>query len=157
MEPSQWRLFPMAASAGGSVLIADDETQCGVRMRATLEGAGYAVQEARDGGRALHLLQTSLVPLVVLFDHLLPGVRLADLLEQALVREELRRHTYLVLISDGYRRPSHTVTHCLAQLGGQFLHKTIEADTLLAVVAEAPATARARRLRHTRRSAATTR
>lgn len=153
MEPSQWRLFPMAASEGGSVLIADDEVQCGVRMRATLEGAGYAVQEARDGGRALHLLRTSLVPLVVLFDHLLPGVCLADLLEQALVHEELRRHTYLVLVSDGYRRPSRTVTHCLARLGGQLLHKTIEADTLLVVVAEARTTARARQLRHTRRAA----
>ncbi len=157
MEPSQWRLFPMVASEGGSVLIADDETQCGTRMRATLEGAGYAVQEARDGGHALHLLRTSLVPLVVLFDHLLPGVSLAEVLEPALVREELRRHTYLVLISDGYRRPSRAVTQSLARLGGQLLHKTIEADTLLAVVAEATATARAVRLRHTRRSATRTR
>jgi CheY-like chemotaxis protein len=155
VEPSQWRLFPMAASEGGSVLIADDETQCGARMRATLEGAGYAVQEARDGGRALHLLRTSLVPLVVLFDHLLPGVSLAELLEQALVREELHRHTYLVLISDGYRPPSRAITHSLARLGGQILHKTIEVDTLLTVVAEAPATARAHRLRHTRRATRT--
>jgi DNA-binding response OmpR family regulator len=56
------------------VLIADDEATSRHLIRATLEGWGFEVFVAVDGGEALRLLEGSSPPEIALLDWMMPGV-----------------------------------------------------------------------------------
>lgn len=60
-------------STAGSILVADDNEDCRMALRALLEAAGYAVHEAADGEEAVR--ETRRVrPDLVLMDIMMPGV-----------------------------------------------------------------------------------
>ena len=134
---STWTLPQRSSSGRQWVLIADDDTQERQAVRAVLEGAGYAVQEAQDGMRALYLLRTSPYPLIVLLEQLLPNLGGASLLQQAIQRAELSRHAYVILMPNTYTLPPLGLAQRLSQLGGLYLAKPVEAKALLQVVAHA--------------------
>lgn len=134
---STWTLPPRGPTARQWVLIADDDAQQRQAVRAVLEGAGYAVQEAHDGMRALYLLRTSPYPLIVLLEQLLPNLGGASLLQQAIQRAELSRHAYVILMPNTYTLPPLGLAQRLAQLGGLCLSKPVEANALLQVVTHA--------------------
>lgn len=136
-QMTTWTL-PQGRPAGRQwVLIADDDEQERRAVRYVLESAGYAVQEAHDGMRALYLLRTSPYPLIVLLEQLLPNLGGASLLQQAVQRAELSRHAYVILTPNTYTLPPLGLTQRLAQLGGLYLSKPVEAKALLQVVAHA--------------------
>jgi CheY-like chemotaxis protein len=56
-----------------SVLVVDDDVDIRLVLRMILEGNGYAVIEAADGGEALARLREHL-PCVILLDLMMPGV-----------------------------------------------------------------------------------
>jgi CheY-like chemotaxis protein len=136
-QMTTWTL-PQGHPAGRQwVLIADDDEQERHTVRLVLESAGYAVQEAQDGMRTLYLLRTSPYPLIVLLEQLLPNLGGASLLQQAVQRAELSRHSYVILTPNTYTLPPLGLTQRLAQLGGLYLSKPVEAKALLQVVTQA--------------------
>ena len=61
-------------------LIVEDDDAIREVLRDLLEGAGYMVQDARDGPHALAILRASERGLLVLLDNLLPGLNGAEVL-----------------------------------------------------------------------------
>jgi DNA-binding NtrC family response regulator len=64
------------------ILVVDDDDSLRATLRTLLEGAGYTVTEAADGGRALRVLQREQIDLV-LTDLVMPGVTGEQLVAQA--------------------------------------------------------------------------
>jgi CheY-like chemotaxis protein len=60
-------------SKPNSVLVIDDDRDIRFVMRMILEGSGYVVTEAADGGEALALLRERR-PCVILLDLMMPGM-----------------------------------------------------------------------------------
>ncbi|HLZ23460.1 MAG TPA: response regulator [Ktedonobacterales bacterium] len=119
------------------VLVVDDNTDIRETVRLMLEDEGYTVLEAPDGQEALKYLRSSAERLIVLLDHIMPGmdgmqtlVTIAD--EPALTR----RHTYIMLTADGRTGPTHLMSD-----GDEWivpvLAKPFDLDDLLAAVARA--------------------
>lgn len=62
-----------AAGDGGSILVADDNEDCRMALRALLESLGYDVHEAADGRKAVDVARR-VRPDLVLMDIMMPGV-----------------------------------------------------------------------------------
>src|ERR1051326_4838064 len=81
-----------------SVLVVDDDVRIRDLMCELFEGEGYAVTVAADGLQAWERLTASTLPLVVVLDEVLPGMRGLDLLERVAADTELAtKHGYLLL------------------------------------------------------------
>lgn len=63
-----------APATAASVLVVDDEPDVLLLTRVILEGAGWQVQEAQSGERALTLLREGRAPDVMLLDLRMPGM-----------------------------------------------------------------------------------
>ena len=61
------------APDGGVILVADDNEDCRMALRALLESLGYEVHEAADGGEAVEVTRR-VRPDLVLMDIMMPGV-----------------------------------------------------------------------------------
>lgn len=61
------------AADGGSILVADDNEDCRMALRALLESLGYEVHEAADGEEAVEVARR-VQPDLVLMDIMMPGV-----------------------------------------------------------------------------------
>lgn len=61
------------ASGGGSILVADDNDDCRMALRALLESMGHEVHEAADGEEAVQVA-LRVQPDLVLMDIMMPGV-----------------------------------------------------------------------------------
>ncbi len=61
------------ATGGGSILVADDNEDCRMALRALLESLGYEVHEAADGEEAVEVA-LRVQPDLVLMDIMMPGV-----------------------------------------------------------------------------------
>jgi CheY-like chemotaxis protein len=84
--------------AMNSVLIVDDSADIRETLRMALEDEGYAVDEAADALTALDILRRTPEPVVVLLDHVMPGIDGIQALN--LIGSEpglAERHAYVML------------------------------------------------------------
>jgi DNA-binding NtrC family response regulator len=118
------------------VLVVDDDTDIRATVRMTLEDAGHAVREARDGEEAFALLRDDPQRLVALIDLRMPNVDGFALLKMVSEDWELaHRHAYVIFSADTLSLPvvralrSATVVASVA--------KPFEIDALLEAVDQA--------------------
>jgi two-component system, cell cycle sensor histidine kinase and response regulator CckA len=119
-----------AATAGGTILVVDDEAIVRSSLRRALTHFGYRVLEATDGGTALAALQSAdpRVDLVIL-DLVLPGGGAGIFEVLKAVRPDLK-----VLVSSGYS-PDEENARALADRADGFLPKPYEIAELRRTVA----------------------
>jgi CheY-like chemotaxis protein len=118
------------------VLIVEDDQGIRESVRLLLEDGGYAMLVAPDAQAALPVMRKSPGPLVVLVDHLLPGMRSEDLMH--LVAQggyALKRHAYIETTASPDRL-SDDFKALLADLGVPILPKPFDLDLLMTLVAE---------------------
>ncbi len=109
------------------ILIADDDTDHCFAMKKILEHAGYAVEVAHDGEIALRLLE-ELRPRLVIFDSLLPRKTGIECLREIQARLEMKS---LRVAMCSARTNLDYVLECAEAGAEAFIHKPVEADTLL--------------------------
>lgn len=112
------------------VLVVDDDASVRRLLRVMLEADGYAVAEAQGGAEALDILRQSPDRLVVLLDHLMPGLTGADVLERAASEGgRLAAHGY-ILISANDNRAALDLAADLASLSAAILTKPVNRTVL---------------------------
>jgi len=112
------------------VLVVDDDATVRRLLRVMLEADGYAVAEAQGGAEALDILRQSPDRLVVLLDHLMPGLTGADVLERAASEGgRLTAHGY-ILISANDNRAALDLAADLASLSAAILTKPVNRTVL---------------------------
>ena len=84
------------------VLVVDDSADIRETVRLALEDDGYTVLEAEDGQTALDILRHTERGMVVLVDHLMPGIDGLAMLGIVSAEPSLaERHVYVMLTADG--------------------------------------------------------
>lgn len=125
------------------MLVVDDNQDIRETVRLTLEDEGYTVLEAADGLAALDVLRDSPVPLVVLLDHIMPGMDGVATLDSIGRDERLaRRHAYLMMTADSSVSAPEIVTPSV-ELAVPLVSKPFDIDDLLDAVAKAAESLRA--------------
>lgn len=115
-----------------TVLICDNEEILRSLVRASLEGSGYALVEARDGDEALELARRTR-PDVILLDMMMPGRSGLDVLKELRTDPELRGVPVVMLTA----RAQATDRESAEQAGAdRFLAKPFSPLELVRVVAE---------------------
>lgn len=118
-------------SAGGTILVVDDEAIVRSSLRRALTHFGYRVLEATDGGTALAAMQTANPPVdLVILDLVLPGGGAGIFEVLKAVRPDLK-----VLVSSGYS-PDEENARALAGRADGFLPKPYEIAELRRTVAQ---------------------
>lgn len=114
-----------------SVLIVDDDGRIRDLLCDLFEGEGYNVTKAADGLQAWEQLTSSDLPLIVVLDEVLPGMRGLDLLERVAADTRLaHRHRYLLLTATAHHlRARHL------PLPVPIIPKPCDLEALLALVA----------------------
>lgn len=111
-----------------SILIVDDNIETVRMLRIVLEGRGYQVLVAYDGGEAIQILETSLQPpALILSDLMMPAVDGLELLTY------VRRHPFFRTISFMMMSASPTseTREAVFALGGDaYLTQPIKFDML---------------------------
>jgi CheY-like chemotaxis protein len=121
-----------APAVTASVLVVDDEPDVLLLTRVILEGAGWQVQEAQSGERALSLLREGRSPDVVLLDLRMPGMDGWQVLDElAEAGCELP-----VIVFSAHAQPG-TERQIRARGGKGFLAKPFTAGQLLEVLQQA--------------------
>ena len=115
------------------VLVVDDDEALREIARLVLEEAGYAVEEAQNGGAALPLLCACRAPLVVLLDLFMPQLSGLDVLR--LVPHDVRLSRHVFIIWSGRRVPLSE--DLFQELDVLTLPKPCDIDEIVAVVADA--------------------
>jgi CheY-like chemotaxis protein len=122
------------------VLVVDDDADVRRLLRVMLEAEGYAVAEAPGGAAALDILRDSPDRLVVLLDHLMPGLTGADVLERAAAEGgRLAAHGYILISADDNRAALDLVAD-LTSLSVTILTKPINRAPLARLVRHAAET-----------------
>jgi len=122
------------------VLVVDDDADVRRLLRVMLEADGYAVAEAPGGAEALDILRESADRIVVLLDHLMPGLTGADVLERAAAEGgQLAAHSYILISADDNRAALDLVAD-LTSLSVAILTKPINRAPLARLVHRAAAT-----------------
>ena len=119
------------------VLVVDDDTDTRVVLRAVLEDAGYAVEEAGDGPGTLAALAASGVPMVVVLDLDLPRMDGLEVMGAVARDARLAGHfAFVMLTALSYTRYETARQACEAT-GVPFIAKPFELDALLDAVKRA--------------------
>src|SRR5262249_22724748 len=106
-------------------------------LRFVLEDAGYSVAEAVDGLDALDALYSSVEPLVVLLDIMMPRLSGAGVLGVVAEDERLAtRNAYVIVSANTYPFPK-PFTMMVERLGVAVVSKPFDIDDLLSTVARA--------------------
>lgn len=122
------------------VLVVDDDAGVRRLLRVMLEADGYTVAEAPGGAEALDILRQSADRLVVLLDHLMPGLSGADVLERAASEgRRLAAHGYILISADDNRAALDLVAD-LTSLSVAILTKPINRAALARLVRRAAET-----------------
>jgi CheY-like chemotaxis protein len=120
-----------------TVLVVDDDKDTRDVLRMVLEDAGYAVEEAEDGARALDALRDSHIPLVVMLDLDLPKLDGIGVLEEVARDERVaNRHCFILLTAVSHYRYRAAEDIC-ATLATPLVLKPFDLDALTGVVAAA--------------------
>jgi CheY-like chemotaxis protein len=119
------------------VLIVDDDQEIRTMLRDTLEDSGYTVQEAKDGARALNLLRSSPVGMVVLLDIMMPVLDGPAVLRAVVEDAQLaRRHAYVLITANISAVPLEQARDRL-RLGIPIVQKPFNMEVLLDAIAHA--------------------
>lgn len=120
------------------LLVADDDESNRETLCALLEDLPYPIDEAADSGTTLELLRTTPVPLVVVFDVLLPTVADGERVLGAMASDPVLRGRHaLVGITASPKQLNTTITDLLHALSAPLIIKPFDIDTLLDAVAAA--------------------
>jgi two-component system alkaline phosphatase synthesis response regulator PhoP len=93
---TQEQTKPLAVEAKRKVLIVEDEKDIRDLVRYNLEAEGFAIVEASDGERGLHLAATER-PALVILDLMLPGLPGLEVCRLLRARDETRQVPILIL------------------------------------------------------------
>lgn len=127
------------SDARSAVLVVDDNQDIRETVRLVLEDEGYTVLEAGDGMTALNILRDSQQRLVVLLDHIMPGIDGTETLDLIGRDEQLaRRHAYLMMTASSTVGTPEIVTPD-AEFEIPLVAKPFDLDELLGAVAQAAA------------------
>ena len=116
------------------VLVVDDDEAIRETLRFVLEDAGYSVVEAVNGLDALDVLYTSVEPLIVLLDIMMPRLSGAGVLGVVAEDEQLARQHAFVLVTANVHPFSRPFTVLLERLGVAVVSKPFDIDDVLDVV-----------------------
>lgn len=119
---------PIPRRLSGHALLIDDERLVRAAIRRPLERAGLTVTEAADGQAGLDLVDSGLIPDVILLDLSMPGLP-GEVVLQRLIE---RRVTAPILVISGHRGPSLELEGAWA-----VMRKPIESETLIETLATA--------------------
>lgn len=110
------------------VMVADDSGLARLTLRRVLEGAGYQVVEARDGGEAVERYPRE-KPEVVFLDLVMPGMYGLEVLARLI---EIDPGVRVVIATSDIQ----DTTHLMAQEGGAYgyINKPFTAEKVLAVI-----------------------
>lgn len=122
------------------VLVVEDKEDLRIPLLLILEDAGYEVQEAAHVQRALHIIQSSPVPLVVLVDHRMPKLGGPTLLGLVALDHELAaQHAFVFFSAFDHLRFSD-LSGVISRLNIDILDKPFAIDALLNCVEKAAQT-----------------
>lgn len=131
-----------SSDINATVLVVDDNQDIRETIRLALEEEGYAVLEAGDGSSALDILRESPLRLVVLLDHIMPGVDGIAALDIIGRDERLaRRHAYLMMTANSAIESPEIVAPGV-ELEVPLVTKPFDIDDLLGAVEQAAAALR---------------
>ena len=122
-------------SVPAQVLVVDDDTGIRETIRLILEGAGYAVTEARDGAEALERLRAGTARYVVLLDYTLPRLDGPTLLRALEADPAVAGRHVAALVSARREVDEPDLRDLCARLGAPIIPKPFEMDDLLDTVA----------------------
>jgi CheY-like chemotaxis protein len=111
------------------ILVVDDEPDILEAMQLVLEGAGYEVLVAADGGKALDFLRNHADPCLILLDLMMPRMNGWQFLAAA-QQEALLVATPVIVLSGG-AFPREEV---LALGVAEYLNKPLKIETLLSII-----------------------
>ncbi len=127
------------SDAKATVLVVDDNQDIRETVRLALEDEGYTVLEAGDGMTALETLKESPSRLVVLLDHIMPGIDGIATLDLIGRDTQLaQRHAYLMMTASNAVGTPEIVTP-EAEVEVPLVAKPFDIDDLLDAVARAAA------------------
>lgn len=127
------------SDARSAVLVVDDNQDIRETVRLVLEDEGYTVLEAGDGMTALNILRDSPQSLVVLLDHIMPGIDGTETLDLIGRDTQLaRRHAYLMMTASSTVGTPEIVTPD-DEFEVPLVAKPFDLDELLGAVAQAAA------------------
>lgn len=119
------------------VLLVDDDHVLRETLRFVLQDAGYEVEEAEDGMRALDILRATPHRLVVLLDLMMPRVSGITVLHTVADDPRLSSsHAYIVMTAN-FQAGDTELSAVLARLSAPVLEKPFDLDALLDTVADA--------------------
>lgn len=117
------------------ILVVDDDFSIRETLQMLLEEDGYTVAEVADGGAALAYLRQHDDPMVVLLDHIMPGMDGAQTL-QAVAQDEHLAHTHAyILLTASARGAIPSLLSPLGDLPVTVVAKPFDLDELLNTVA----------------------
>jgi CheY-like chemotaxis protein len=120
-----------------TVLVVDDEPDTRAVLRWMLEDKGHDVLEVANGAEALHMLQYTRHPVVVLLDLHLPLLSGAGVLGAVAADRHLAaRHRYILMTARSRRLPAFFAT-LLTHLHIPVLRTPFDVEELVALVASA--------------------
>lgn len=117
------------------ILVVDDDYSIRETLKMVLEEDGYTVIEVTEGGAALAYLRQQSDPMVVLIDHVMPGMDGAQTLCAVAQDERLARtHAYILLTASAQSVVSSLLSS-LGDLSVAVLAKPFDLEDLLSTVA----------------------
>jgi|SRR5215470_16561403 len=119
------------------VLLVDDDEAIRETLRFILEDAGYSVVEATNGLEALDVIYTSVEPLVVLLDIVMPRLSGAGVLGVVAEDEQLATQNAFVLVTANPSPFPKPFTLLTERLCVAIVNKPFDIDDVLTAVTEA--------------------
>lgn len=117
------------------ILVVDDDLSIRETLMMVLEEDGYTVAEAADGRAALAFLRQHKDPVVVLLDHVMPGMDGAQTLRVVSQDDHLARTHAYILLTASSRNVIPRLLSSLGDLPVTVIAKPFDLDELLATVA----------------------
>lgn len=117
------------------ILVVDDDASIRETLQMVLEDDGYTVTEVADGRAALAFLRQHKDPVVVLLDHVMPGMDGAQTLRAVSQDEHLARTHAYILLTASARSVIPSLLSSLDNLSVTVIAKPFDLDELLATVA----------------------
>lgn len=117
------------------ILVVDDDFSIRETLRMALEEDGYTVAEVAEGGSALKYLRQHSEPMVVLLDHMMPGMDGAQTLLAVAQDEYLARTHAYILLTGSVGNVVSSLLQPLGDLSVAVIAKPFDLDELFTTVA----------------------
>ncbi len=117
------------------ILVVDDDFSIRETLRLALEEDGYTVAEVAEGRSALEYLRHHSDPMVVLLDHVMPGMDGAHTLLAVAQDEYLAKTHAYILLTGSTRNIVAALLRPLGDLSVAVIAKPFDLDELLTTVA----------------------